>query len=371
MYGTYKARKAVNTLARYDRFIPDRSAMDLRTVSVTLRNNENQKSPLDAAGLAYQYEVAKACGLALDKRILAFHEEPPVNQKDDFRARLNRPLRPNTAAPCRRRIPTNPDRVLDAPGLLDDFYLNLLDWSATNVLAVGLGNAVYLWNASTGSVSELCTLHDDDAVASLAWCHDGSYLAVGGHIGDTQIWDIGRSAKIRTLGDAASRIGSLSWNKHILSTGCRDGNIYHNDVRIAQARTAELQGHSGDVCGLKWSPDGAQLGSGGNDNLVNIWDVRNTQPKFTKQDHSAAVKVSHLRKPLLLTNQINRRWLGVHGKPICLLQEVALMTGKFVSGIPPQDQSLTLSPPIHKSLDSFGLKITKSSFLLMAFRRIS
>ena len=28
------------------------------------------------------------------------------------------------------------------------------------------------------------------------------------------------------------------------------------------------------VCGLKWSPSGTQLASGGNDNLLNIWDDR-------------------------------------------------------------------------------------------------
>ena len=40
-------------------------------------------------------------------------------------------------------------QVLDAPALQDDFYLNLVDWSSQNVLAVGLGSCVYLWSAST------------------------------------------------------------------------------------------------------------------------------------------------------------------------------------------------------------------------------
>jgi hypothetical protein len=31
-----------------------------------------------------------------------------------------------------RFIPTQPDRVLDAPDLRDDFYLNILDWGAKN-----------------------------------------------------------------------------------------------------------------------------------------------------------------------------------------------------------------------------------------------
>jgi cell division cycle 20-like protein 1, cofactor of APC complex len=45
--------------------------------------------------------------------------------------------------------------VLDAPALQDDFYLNLVDWSSHNVLAVGLGNCVYLWNACSSKVINL------------------------------------------------------------------------------------------------------------------------------------------------------------------------------------------------------------------------
>ena len=39
----------------------------------------------------------------------------------------------------RTPIPLIPERILDAPNLIDDYYLNLLDWSSTNILAVSLG----------------------------------------------------------------------------------------------------------------------------------------------------------------------------------------------------------------------------------------
>lgn len=42
-----------------------------------------------------------------------------------------------------------PYKVLDAPQLQDDFYLNLMDWSSQNVLAVGLNRSVYIWSACT------------------------------------------------------------------------------------------------------------------------------------------------------------------------------------------------------------------------------
>ncbi len=37
------------------------------------------------------------------------------------------------------------------------------------------------------------------------------------------------------------------------------------------------------------------LASGGNDNMVNIWDARSSQPKITKSNHQAAVKVCFLK----------------------------------------------------------------------------
>lgn len=60
-----------------------------------------------------------------------------------------------------RKINKVPFKVLDAPQLQDDFYLNLVDWSAQNVLAVGLNRAVYIWSACTSQVKKLCDLQDD------------------------------------------------------------------------------------------------------------------------------------------------------------------------------------------------------------------
>ena len=61
-----------------------------------------------------------------------------------------------------------PYKVLDAPDLQDDFYLNLVDWGSSNVLGVGLGNSVYMWNSQTGRVTKLCELKDD-TVTSVNW----------------------------------------------------------------------------------------------------------------------------------------------------------------------------------------------------------
>ena len=69
-----------------------------------------------------------------------------------------------------RKISKIPFKVLDAPELQDDFYLNLVDWSSQNVLSVGLGACVYLWSACTSQVTKLCDLStDNDTVTSVSW----------------------------------------------------------------------------------------------------------------------------------------------------------------------------------------------------------
>ena len=66
--------------------------------------------------------------------------------------------------------------------------LNLLDWSSKNQLAVCLSDHVYLWNASTGAITELLELPDEeDYIASISFIRQGNCLAVGLNNGDVQV----------------------------------------------------------------------------------------------------------------------------------------------------------------------------------------
>ena len=158
--------------------------------------------------------------------------------------------------------------MLDAPQLADDFYLNLVDWSATNVLAVGLGTCVYLWGACTSKVTKLCDLGPDDTVASVGWTQRGTYLAVGAFSGEVQIWDAAKGKRVRLMGGHRQRVGVLAWSSTLLSSGGRDKTILQRDIRCADDFVAKLSGHKSEVCGLKWSYDDRELASGGNDNLL-------------------------------------------------------------------------------------------------------
>jgi len=119
---------------------------------------------------------------------------------------------------------------------------------------------VYLWDANTGSISELCrTESAENYVSSVSWIENGSALAVGLADSTVQVWDVTRQKRVRTLRGHDSRVGAMCWNGAVLTTGCKTGAIFNNDVRIADSHISTLLGHTQEVCGLKWSPDGQFL----------------------------------------------------------------------------------------------------------------
>eukprot|EP00934_Nitzschia_sp_Nitz4_P000142 Nitzschia sp. Nitz4//scaffold221_size33835//27433//28851//NITZ4_007855-RA/size33835-processed-gene-0.17-mRNA-1//1//CDS//3329542569//142//frame0 len=191
-----------------------------------------------------------------------------------------------------RRIAKVPFKVLDAPALQDDFYLNLVDWSSQNVLAVGLSTCVYLWSACTSKITKLCDLSDSaDYVTSVSWAQRGTHLAVGTHSGETQLWDTIACKKVRSMKHHYARVGALAWTGPMLASGSRDRLIFLQDVR-ASAFSDRMETHKQEVCGLKWSYDEPSfLASGGNDNQLHVVDSRNPgSPLHRFSDHTAAVK---------------------------------------------------------------------------------
>lgn len=90
-----------------------------------------------------------------------------------------------------------PEKILDAPNLVDNYYLNLIDWGQNNILAVALGLDLYLFNVATGVVQKLMQTDANDYVTSVAWFEDGRTLAVGHNNSKLQLWDATSSSKVR------------------------------------------------------------------------------------------------------------------------------------------------------------------------------
>ncbi|XP_051119832.1 cell division cycle 20.2, cofactor of APC complex-like [Andrographis paniculata] len=289
-----------NSRENLDRFIPNRSAMDFDYAHYMLTEGakKGKESPTVSSSPskeAYRKLLAETFNMNRT-RILAFKNKPPTvveaipNEFLSSAAHQAKPVKP------RRHIPQTSERTLDAPDLIDDYYLNLLDWGNSNVLSIALGNTVYLWDASDGNTSELMTIEEESGpVTSVKWAPDGRHIAVGLNNSEVQLWDSTANRLLRTLrAGHASRVGAMDWNNHILTTGGMDGQIINNDVRVREHVVGTYRGHQQEVCGLKWSTSGQQLASGGNDNLLHIWDrsmsTSSSNALHRLEDHTAAVK---------------------------------------------------------------------------------
>ena len=304
-----------------DRFIPNRAGMNMELSKHLMRSSSmdshdgsdnmpaDQKSVSDDKRSMYASNLSSAL-LGVDdvkgNRIMSYQEKAPAPTGDTVNNLNILYSASNAAAVSKkgstklvtRHIPSAPSRILDAPDLMDDYYLNLISWSNDNILAVALGQTVYLWNAGTGSIQELCTFESagpSSHISSVAWVQQGgAHLAVGTSSGMTQLWDVPGCKQLRSMDGHSDRVGALAWNRHILSTGSRDATIVQHDVRVSNHIAATLSHqHTQEVCGLTWSPDGETLASGGNDNLLCLWDATASAragPRFQFTDHQAAVK---------------------------------------------------------------------------------
>jgi cell division cycle protein 20 (cofactor of APC complex) len=304
---TSKTPRSGKTPNKGDRFIPSRSAMDLEVgrynlmkENVPVSNHADPSSP--SRDSEYKEKLADTFfdGKMNGTKILAFKNKAPVSKEGVqnphrvlYTANNSSLIKKATS----RHIPQSAEKILDVPDIQNDYYLNLMDWSA-NVLSIALNNKVYLWNASTAEITELCETDINNSITSVKWTKEGRHLALGLNDGSVELWDPEASRRLRTMRGHSARVGVMSWNSWNLSTGSRDSNIHNYDVRTAAPLVSRFSGHTQEVCGLTWSDDGTQLASGGNDNVVHIWNVNNIsgladshmEPAFKLTDHCAAVK---------------------------------------------------------------------------------
>ncbi|XP_009988788.1 PREDICTED: cell division cycle protein 20 homolog B [Tauraco erythrolophus] len=192
-------------------------------------------------------------------------------------------------------IPLEPEGRLHIAGLRNDYYLNILDWSLENLIAIAVGPAAHIWTGGTLQAIESIDLNcNSKYISSLAWIKEGTCLAIGTSDGEVQLWDIETKKRLRNMFGHLSVVGALSWNHYILSSGSRLGSIHHHDVRVAQHHVGTLCQNKQSICSLKWSLTNQLLASGSSDGILNIWPsdpgVRLQSQPLKTIPHSSAVK---------------------------------------------------------------------------------
>ncbi|TXG48072.1 hypothetical protein EZV62_027366 [Acer yangbiense] len=285
-----------NLKENLDRFIPNRSAMDFDYAHYKLneakKKGEDDKNPDSCFGMsspsreAYRRQLAEIFNMNRT-RILAFKNKPPTPVELIPQSHSKPTCSIHHSKPPRRRIPQKPEKILDAPDLVDDFHLNLLDWGSTNVLAIALESTVYLkdpWDPSDEAPSELVAI-DDELVTSVSWAPDGRHIAIGWNNSQVQIWDSTSNTKLRTL------------------TG---GHIW----MVRMVLGIRMSEHTYVVRALAWSPFQANLlaiGEESIDGCIKFWNTH-TDACLNSIDTGSLVST-------LLWNKNEKEMLSSHGFP--------------------------------------------------------
>eukprot|EP01057_Protomagalhaensia_wolfi_P003501 Protomagalhaensia_wolfi_Nauph_80__3500@NODE_354_length_2702_cov_139_442734_g266_i0_p1_GENE_NODE_354_length_2702_cov_139_442734_g266_i0NODE_354_length_2702_cov_139_442734_g266_i0_p1_ORF_typecomplete_len559_score94_99ANAPC4_WD40/PF12894_7/6e03ANAPC4_WD40/PF12894_7/6_1e12ANAPC4_WD40/PF12894_7/0_049ANAPC4_WD40/PF12894_7/7_4e08ANAPC4_WD40/PF12894_7/7_1e06WD40/PF00400_32/7_2e02WD40/PF00400_32/0_0079WD40/PF00400_32/2_4WD40/PF00400_32/0_036WD40/PF00400_32/0_03WD40/PF00400_32/2_8e09Ge1_WD40/PF16529_5/0_0 len=208
----------------------------------------------------------------------------------------------------RRRVPKSCAAMLKLTSpIVDDFYLNLLDWGPTGLVTVSSASSLVLLkprpdkadfelvskfrnalapprpdrsppplaeaqpnspehNRLSNTVTPL-TPHTavDSDYTSVKWSRNGTRLAAGCHHGLIEVWDVESERVIRILGGHTQRVGTLDWvpvngdgPSNLLTSGSRDKIILCHDLRAENSIASILDRHKQEVCGLAWRPASGQ-----------------------------------------------------------------------------------------------------------------
>nr|XP_022914628.1 protein groucho-like isoform X3 [Onthophagus taurus] len=151
----------------------------------------------------------------------------------------------------------------------------------TKYVYTGGKGCVKVWDISQPNsktpVSQLDCLQRDNYIRSVKLLPDGRTLIVGGEASNLSIWDLASptpriKAELTSSAPACYAL-AISPDSKVCFSCCSDGNIavwdLHNQTLVRQ-----FQGHTDGASCIDISSDGTKLWTGGLDNTVRSWDLR-------------------------------------------------------------------------------------------------
>lgn len=151
----------------------------------------------------------------------------------------------------------------------------------------GNPSTIKLWNVNYGFEIKTLTGHRH-TVSSVKFNPDGKILASGSIDGTIKLWNLANGNEINSW-ECGRSVYSVDFSPDgkIIASGC-DNVIKLWNVTGREIR--RLQGHQNHVSEIRFSPDGKILASGGYDNTVKLWNVKDGREVFTLQGHSHAIE---------------------------------------------------------------------------------
>ncbi|KAK1639362.1 WD domain-containing protein [Colletotrichum phormii] len=204
-----------------------------------------------------------------------------------------------------RSLPAAPYKVLQAPGLEDDYYRSPLAYSPTcQCLAVALGNTVYRWSE----------WHDPQPVYRTPHQRHTSLtsLSFSSAEGNKAILAFARKDGYFVTKRPSQNpfISSATVSTEDLLVGDGRGNILHYIVEWPSlwevsrdtwfgkvTPVAKIAAHTSQICALVWSPDGQDFVSGSNDNTACYFEIQRMERQRRHHNSSTTlIRTGHRSK---------------------------------------------------------------------------
>jgi WD40 repeat protein len=203
--------------------------------------------------------------------------------------------------------------------------------------------AVHVWDVATGKELHRLEGHGDGqrpaaaGVGCVAWSPDGNRLASGAWDATVRIWDAVVGKELFCLKGPYKRVSGVAWSPD----GQRVASAsWDRRVRVWYAASGSevfcLHGHEGDVNAVAFAPDGRSLLSGSADRTARLWDAAGGEPSRSLLDGPGLAQGRSwgiiLQQPLAFSpdgkqvvsvqnNEVVRLWDVASGLPVRTLFE--------------------------------------------------
>lgn len=211
----------------------------------------------------HQDLIARALGLNLS-RVLEYG--PPKAEKKGLNvqeeelwipcATESRDKSINSAKNLKNTSIVDTSSILQAPGLKNDFYYNLVSWSGrTGKITVGLGANAYTW--STDKRVETVDLGQGHLPIVCVSTSAFQYSAITFVNGDVVLIDQEKQQKLAQFNNNGAAVHVLTWvDNQLFFMGDEVGMVQWYRIEGTEAvRVAELKWHRHQICGMFTAPN--------------------------------------------------------------------------------------------------------------------